>query len=64
VRESYPGTIGWLVAPNGFSETTFDKFHRPGDIELWDFSDIQGLVTDTYKNSGDVADDELGASEQ
>jgi len=64
VRESYPGTIGWLVAPNGFSEATFDKFHRPGDIELWDFSDIQGLVTDTYKNSGDVADDELGASEQ
>ena len=64
VRESYPGTTGWLVAPNGFSEATFDKFHRPGDIELWDFSDIQGLVTDTYKNSGDVADDELGASEQ
>jgi hypothetical protein len=64
VRESCPGTIGWLVAPNGFSEATFDKFHRPGDIELWDFSDIQDLVTDTYKNSGDVADDELGASEQ
>jgi hypothetical protein len=64
VRETYPGTIGWLVAPNGFSEATFDKFHRPGDIELWDFSDIQGLATDTYKNSGDVADDELGASEQ
>jgi hypothetical protein len=64
VRESSPDTVGWLVAPNGFSEATYHKFHRPGDIELWDFSDIQELVVETYQKSGDFADDELGVSDQ
>lgn len=64
VRESSPKTIGWLIAPNGFSESTFQKFHRPGDIELWEFDDIQGLVVETYKKSGDIADDDLGVSQQ
>lgn len=60
-REKSPTTIGWLVAPNGFTEATFDKYHRPGNIELWDFSDIQELVIETYKIEPDVADEELGA---
>ncbi len=43
-RESTPNATGWLVAPNGFSESTFEKFHRPGDVELLDFNDIRRLV--------------------
>lgn len=43
-RESSPDAAGWLVAPNGFSESTFEKFHRPGDVELLDFNDIRRLV--------------------
>ena len=43
-RESKPNAIGWLIAPNGFSESTFEKFHRPGDVELLDFNDIRRLV--------------------
>lgn len=43
-RESKPNATGWLVAPNGFSESTFEKFHRPGDVELLDFNDIRRLV--------------------
>ncbi len=43
-RETTPNATGWLVAPNGFSESTFEKFHRPGDVELLDFNDIRRLV--------------------
>ena len=60
-REKSPKTIGWLVAPGGFTEATFEKYHRSGDIELWDFSDIQELVIETYKIQPDVSDEELGA---
>jgi hypothetical protein len=61
VRENSPKTIGWLVAPNGFSEATFHKYHRPDDLELWDFSDIQEMVIETYNQQVDEADEELGA---
>ena len=49
-RESTPNAAGWLVAPNGFSELTFEKFHRPGDVELLDFNDIRKLVENTEQN--------------
>jgi restriction endonuclease Mrr len=62
-RESSSNTVGWLVAPNGFSESTFQKYHRPGNLELWDFTDIQELVMKTYPAAFDTADEELGVSE-
>jgi Holliday junction resolvase len=49
-RESAPDATGWLVAPNGFSESTFEKFHRPGDVELLDFNDIRRLVENPDQN--------------
>ena len=63
-REKSPNTVGWMVAPNGFSKQTFSKFHRSGDIELWEFTDIQELVVETYQKASDVADEELGVFEQ
>ena len=49
-RESTPNATGWLVAPNGFSESTFEKFHRPGDVELLDFNDIRRLIETPDQN--------------
>jgi restriction system protein len=49
-RESSPEAAGWLVAPNGFSESTFEKFHRSGDVELLDFNDIRRLVENPDQN--------------
>jgi hypothetical protein len=63
-RETSTNTVGWLVAPNGFSEATFQKHHRPGNLELWDFTDIQELVMETYPAAADTADEELGVSER
>ena len=61
VREKSPKAVGWLVAPNGFSESTFKKFHRPGDLELWEFSDMQGFVIETFKQIKDASDEDLEA---
>jgi restriction endonuclease Mrr len=49
-RESKPNATGWLIAPNGFSESTFEKFHRPGDVELLDFNDIRRFVENLDQN--------------
>lgn len=59
-RESFENTIGWLVAPNGFSESTFQKFHRPGDVELLEFEDIRRLVIKTYHKGTDFTEEDIG----
>lgn len=61
VKEKAPNAVGWLVAPNGFSERTHKKFHRPGDLELWEFSDMQEFVIETFKHLRDTSDEDLGA---
>ncbi|MEY4446402.1 MAG: hypothetical protein RL444_1515 [Verrucomicrobiota bacterium] len=62
-RETSSNVVGWLVAPNGFSESTFKSHHRPGKLELWDFIDIQELVMETYPSVVDDADEDLGVSQ-
>jgi len=62
-RETTSNVVGWLVAPNGFSDSTFRSHHRPDKLELWDFVDIQALVIETFPAAVDAADEELGVSQ-